>query len=419
MNVKVTKVFGVCFAIFFVVNQTVAMADTASILNKLTIEQGGYQIKNGAAEITENTVLSGKFAIPTTGSVAFRGVGDNLHLMIRDTSGIYSKIYGSLDINNLTFALINNSGIILGKTGRINGVNANVILSTLHMRADDFFKDTYDFYNGNVYGPIVNDGVITGDNLVALVSSAIKNNGALIADLGQIVMAAGNKLTLTMDNQGLIGVILTEEVSAAIAKKLGLLEQIKNNGTISAKGGRILINAAIAKEAYICAVNNQGIIRANSIVEHEGEIHIKAEGGPIIFENTSELDVAPSEPGAIYGKITVDSDRGIFINENITSIPEQNIELNGHDYGEWLVNMDDTNIRRLLEIDDPEEFLLEIAKDTWKFFEENASQYNDLILDVVEIDSNIAQVYDTSVTNIGWRCNNIDPNYILDKAGRM
>lgn len=227
----------------------------------------GFSI--GSSEITRFVQQS------ATSSVLNRVVGGNV-----------SQIYGQLLSNGRVF-LVNPGGIVVGPGAIVD--TAGFVGSTLNMLDSDFLAGKLKFQGDSSSGSIVNQGWIrTGyGGQVVLVAPSIENSGLIHTPGGELILAAGQKLTLsTLDLDG-----VQFEVQAPT-------DSVVNVGRLLADGGAVGVFAG--------TLRNTGEIRANALVYDEaGRVVLKA-------QNEIQLGAgsATSADGKTGGTITVQSSAG-------------------------------------------------------------------------------------------------------------
>jgi len=173
-----------------------------------------------------------------------------------------SSILGSLSANGKVF-LINPNGILFGQGAQVNV--AGLVASTLNITDNDFMAGRYQF-SGAGPGSIINQGSINADGgYVALLGAKISNEGVISARLGTVAMAAGNAVTLDVAGDGLLNVIVNEGAVNTL---------VENGGLIRADGGHVLLTAMAAGNLLQSAVNNTGIIQAQTIDNRDGTIRL-------------------------------------------------------------------------------------------------------------------------------------------------
>ncbi len=119
-------------------------------------------------------------------------------------------------------------------------------------------------------GSVENYGSITAadSGLVAFVAPTVKNAGLIQANLGKVVLAAGNE-TATVDlyGDGLVSLAYTDKNDALLSE---------NTGTINAQSGKVLMSAAQAKDVVDQVVNMGGVVNATSASLVNGNIVLSA-----------------------------------------------------------------------------------------------------------------------------------------------
>src|SRR5438552_169338 len=238
-----------------------------------------------------------------------------------------SAIFGSLSANG-QIVLINPSGILFGAGSRVD-VGA-LTASTLTMRNQDFLAGQYRFTQDPALAnaAVVNQGVITAGpgGYVALLGAAARNEGVIQAQLGSIAVAAGRAATLDMRGDGLIQFVVSDAVVGKVISPDGkpLASYVSNTGTLQADGGMVTLQAKAATDVIRSVVNQEGVIRATSLVNHGGVIKLlvaddvqntgaigwQANAGKVMnasgaVTNYGMLDVSAGEAGAAPGQVTL------------------------------------------------------------------------------------------------------------------
>jgi filamentous hemagglutinin family protein len=173
-----------------------------------------------------------------------------------------SSILGSLSANGKVF-LVNPNGILFGTGAQVNV--GGLVASTRDIANSDFLAGRYTF-SGNSNAGILNQGAINADGgYVALLGATVSNQGVIAAKLGSVALAAGDVLTLDVAGDGLLNVT----VSAGSVDAL-----VHNGGLIQADGGQVLLTAKSASTLLQSAVNNSGMIQAQTIENRGGVIKL-------------------------------------------------------------------------------------------------------------------------------------------------
>lgn len=175
----------------------------------------------------------------------------------RVTGANVSELLGNLSSNGHVF-LINPHGIVVGENAVIDV--AGFVASTLNLSNEDFLNGRFNFQGENA-GALINRGLVTagpGGELV-LIAPQIENHGVLSVDNGALLLAAGEKVTLTrFDLNG-----IEFEVQAPGNSVLNLGELIARRGAVGVFAG---------------SIDHRGIIEANALgVDAAGNIVLQAQ----------------------------------------------------------------------------------------------------------------------------------------------
>ncbi|MFA5063429.1 MAG: DUF2341 domain-containing protein, partial [Candidatus Omnitrophota bacterium] len=236
----------------------------------------------------------------------------------RVTGSSVSDIAGTLTANGIIY-LINSNGINIASTANINA--AGFLASTLNITNADFLSGKYKFFQDGANSFIVNRGNIHIRNggYVILLSQAVQNLGniSVEASLGTVVLASGEAITLALDDAADISVVIDKAVQSEVFGPDGnkFDSAVKNTGSITANGGKIILTAKVLNKVFDYAVNNTGVIQATSVENHNGVIELVAQGAPII--NSGTLDAGKISISALgtefinIGKIIADGVDGL------------------------------------------------------------------------------------------------------------
>ena len=142
---------------------------------------------------------------------------------------------------------------------------AGLTASTLNIANEDFLKGQLRFA-GDSQNPVINAGNITAQNgYVNLLAKEVVNEGIIAAQTGSINLAAGSGMSLDYNGDGKMTVAVTDGAyqSAVANKKL-----------IQADGGLVVMTASGKDALMDSAVNNSGMIQANTLGEARGQISL-------------------------------------------------------------------------------------------------------------------------------------------------
>jgi filamentous hemagglutinin family protein len=266
----------------------------------------GHQLVTGKVTVTRpdplQTVISQtsqsaivnwqQFSIGATEHVDIRQPNASSVLLNRVIGNNPTEIYGRLSANGKVF-LVNPNGVLFGRTAQVSV--GGLVASTLDIVNDDFLAGRYKF-SGNSGALVENQGTISAaaHGTVALLGGRINNDGTIVAQLGTAALAAGEKITLDFEGDGLTRIRVDQGAVAA---------QVANRGLIIADGGQAIMSAQAAQALADTVLNQQGVIRARSLVERDGKIMLDG-GAHGVTLNSGTLD-ASGGAGQKGGTISV------------------------------------------------------------------------------------------------------------------
>ncbi len=243
-------------------------------------------------------------------SVRYSQPGSSSIMLNRVTGGDPSYIYGLLSGNGQVW-VINPNGLLVGPGATIQ--TGSFLASTMNITNENFLSGKHIFTSApDSLASVVNQGSISAaqGGYVVLAAPSVTNSGSIVANVGSVHLAAGDTVTLSLDNGNLINVAVNGDVAA---NALG----VTNTGRITANGGQVVLSARVAGDVMKSVVNNEGIIEAQSTIEHNGAIILdNGDGG--ITANSGTLDASGNNPGETGGNITVLGDKvGLFAGSSI------------------------------------------------------------------------------------------------------
>ena len=224
------------------------------------------------------------FSIGSGASVRIVQPTSNAVLLNRVVGNDASQIFGKLSANGQVF-LINPNGIVFGATGSVTA--SAFTASTFGLSDDDFLKGNLRFNrNGSNAAIKIEHGARIDtssypNGYVALIGSQISNSGTIATQGGQVVLAAGERVTLPRN----LAVPLSARVSLEISPA-SISTHIANNAdaVIQTQGGQVLIQASSLVDA---------IAGVQSSVTHAGVIDTSADlaGDVALLANQGEVQV--------------------------------------------------------------------------------------------------------------------------------
>lgn len=231
------------------------------------VAAGGASITSTAStttitQSTANTVINWQsFGIAAGQTVQFVQPGSTSVALNRVLGADPSSIMGNLTANGRVF-LLNPNGVLFGSGASVNV--GGLVASTMSLSDARFMAGDYSFTDAGS-GSVVNQGSITAADggYVALMGKTVSNQGVISARLGSVVLAAGNAVTMDVAGDGLLNISVAQGAVNAL---------VENGGLIRADGGRVLLTAQAAGNLLQTAVNNSGVIQAQTIGTRNGTI---------------------------------------------------------------------------------------------------------------------------------------------------
>lgn len=218
-----------------------------------------------------------KFVQPSSASVALNRV----------ISGDPTQIYGLLQANGRVI-VINPNGIMVGAGGMVD--TKGFVASTLDVPDTSFLSGGPMLFSGNSTAAVRNQGTIQalgGD--VFLIAHTVDNSGAINAPQGTVGLAAGSAVQLVQSGNERLSVLAGNPSAPAATG-------VNNSGTIAAASAEL---KAAGGNIYALAINNGGVVRATGIVQKNGHIYLRADGGNIQNTGTLAAQNADGSGGAI------------------------------------------------------------------------------------------------------------------------
>lgn len=286
---------------------------------------GGTSAKMSITQTTPNVAINWQsFGIKAGESVRFVQPDSNSVALNRVIGADPSNILGSLTANGKVF-LVNPNGILFGQGASVNV--GGLVASTLAISDTDFMSRSYQF-SGAGNGVVRNDGSINAADggYVALLGANVSNQGTIAARLGTVALAAGNAVTLDVAGDKLLNVTVTQGALNAL---------VDNGGLIRADGGQVLMTTQAAGSLFANAVNNTGLVQAQTLQNNNGMIKLLGgmDHGTVQVGGTLDASAPTSGNG---GFIETSAARVmVAANAKITTAAAQGLT------GNWLIDPPD------------------------------------------------------------------------------
>lgn len=231
------------------------------------------------------------FSIRPNESVRFVQQGANSAVLNRVTGQNPSELLGQLRSNGRVY-LINPNGILLGEGAVVD--TRGFLASTLAISDQDFMRNHF-LFTRQGDGPIRHQGLIQvrGDGSVILLADRIENRGSIQTESGQIVLAAGEKLTLS----SLESPEIAFEIQSATQQVINLGELRAGGGgaaslfagTLTQQGRIEALSASRDAEGRIVlSARNDLTLDGDSSLLTGGRIHLESQQGTARIGGTLE-----------------------------------------------------------------------------------------------------------------------------------
>lgn len=262
-------------------------------------------------------------------SVVFNQPNAQAIVLNRITGSSPSTMLGSLSANGQVF-ILNPNGVLFGAGAQVNV--GGLVASTLSMSNADFVAGNHVFTSAaDSRGRVTNQGTLTAarGGYIALLAPEVRNEGVVSATRGTALLAAGNKVTLYLNNGSLLGYSIDQGAFNALAENRQLIE---------ANGGQVLMSARAADAVSSAMVNNTGVIEARTLQNQGGRILLVGDMTTGQVNISGTLD-ASAPQGGNGGFIETSAARVTVANGAVvtTAAPQGNA-------GNWLIDPTDYTI---------------------------------------------------------------------------
>jgi len=206
------------------------------------------------------------FNVGPRDTVNFDQPGASSIAINRINSATGSEILGHLNANGQIW-LINPNGVLFGTGAQVSV--GGLVASTLDLVGT---AGTTAQFRGDGHGRVINQGTISAarGGYVAFLGHQVLNEGTISAQLGTVALGAGSAQTLTFSDNHLLHLRVDQST---------LNDLVANRQLIEADGGRVIMTAGARNSLLASAVNNSGIVQAETVESHGGTIDLLG-GGP-------------------------------------------------------------------------------------------------------------------------------------------
>ena len=212
-----------------------------------------------------------KFDLGSAATVNFNQPNAQASTLNRIGNASPSQINGKINAPG-EVVLVNNAGIYFTKTANID---VGAVVATTHNISDaDYLAGKANYDRNGATGKVVNEGNIrTGlGGYVALLAPEVRNSGVIVAQMGTVVLAAGESITLNFDpSRHLASITATPSAIDAL---------IENKTAVKAPGGLIILSARAINSLVGGVIKQSGTLSASAndtmLVKKGGRIMLSA-----------------------------------------------------------------------------------------------------------------------------------------------
>ncbi|WP_043810852.1 YDG domain-containing protein, partial [Rubrivivax gelatinosus] len=269
---------------------------------QISIVQSGSTMT--VRQATERGIVNwGSFDVGSQATVRFEQPTSSSVTLNRVVSGVGSVIEGRITSNGQVF-LVNTSGLLFGKGAQVNV--GGLVASTRDISDAAFLAGKQQF-EGNSTGEVVNQGelVAAPGGFVSLLGARVANDGSIVSPGGDVLMAAGDKVSISVGTSGRLHLSLDSAAVGAI---------VRNGGVISAEAGQVILST-LARGGVVA---NSGLVEAHSLAHREGRILLLANMDDGTVGAAGRLDASAPVSGnggfVETSAAVVQIDRGLRVN---------------------------------------------------------------------------------------------------------
>jgi len=275
-----------------------------------TVSAGSATITQSAAQTTikqtsDKAVVNwSNFSIGSGSSVRFEQPSASSIALNRVTGRQASVIQGALQANGQVWVL-NPNGVLIAPGGQVAA--GSFLATTRSLTDQQFMAGNYAFTDGGVPGAsVVNQGsiILADGGYAVLAGEAVRNEGYIEANLGQVVLGGAKAFTLDLSGDNTLAFVVTAPVDVTPTDGKAVVD---NSGSIQAAGGRVLMTVRAASQVVGQVINTGGVVAATSAQMVNGKIVL--DGGTGSVSVVGELNASGKGAGQTGGAIDVNAQK--------------------------------------------------------------------------------------------------------------
>ncbi|MEO8281290.1 MAG: filamentous hemagglutinin N-terminal domain-containing protein, partial [Ideonella sp.] len=256
------------------------------------IQQNGAQLQ--VNQTTNRAVIDWKtFNVGRDAQVRFEQPSAAAVTLNRVHDSQPSQILGQITANGQVF-LVNPSGIYFGKSASVDV--GGMVAGTHDINNADFMAGKASFQRNGSTGAVINEGQLRAalGGYIALLAPEVRNQGVIVARMGTVALASGERVTLKFGAANSLADIVVEpsQVKALI----------DNQGAVMAPGGVIILSALALDRLQGGVVRNSGTLEATGMVMKGGRIVLEASDR---IENSGRINASAGADGSPAGQVSL------------------------------------------------------------------------------------------------------------------
>ena len=272
---------------------------------QVVVGSAAFSQQTGALTVTNTpgTVINWRgFSIGASEAARFIQQGPTSSVLNRVIGAEASAILGALQSNGRVW-LVNPNGILFGPSARIDV--QGLVASTLAISNSNFLAGKMNFEAGAIAGGIQNQGNIKTreGGSVFLVAPDIQNSGIIRSPQGEVMLAAGHKVSLVEAGNPDVQMVVSAPADQAV-----------NLGQILVEGGRASLFGATLVQRGIVSANSVGTDAAGNIVFRAGKDVTLAAGSKTVADGGSGGTItvqAKEGTNLVHGDVSVKGSEGM------------------------------------------------------------------------------------------------------------
>jgi fibronectin-binding autotransporter adhesin len=286
---------------FFALSLLLSLVDMAYAEPAVNALPTGGQVISGDASIaTSGATLNvnqtsqraivnwDSFNVGKDATVNFNQPNSSASTLNRISSGTPSQIYGKINAVGEVI-LQNTAGVYFSKSASLD---VGSIAATTHtISNDDFNNGKYHFDRNGSTGSVINEGHIKAglNGYVAMLAPEVRNSGLIVAQMGTVVMAAGERVTLNFDTSSHLASITTTPAT--------INTLIENKSAVTVNGGTIILSAKAVNTLVSGVIKQSGTLDASNVANK-----LVSVGGRIMIDG-DDVNIATNSETLAHGSV--------------------------------------------------------------------------------------------------------------------